>query len=71
MTLISTYTDTSGFFTLEVGGAEGETPTHSAPTPKVKKEPRSSIDEEEELLYGDITALTAAVKQETEEYVQL
>ena len=69
VTLISTYTDTSGLFTSEVGGVEGEIPTKSAPPPKVKKEPRSSIDEEEELLYGDITALTTAVKRETEEYV--
>ena len=74
VTLISTYTDTSGLFTTEVGVVKEEgnvrTPTHTAPPSKVKREMKSSIDEEEELLYGDIAALTAAVKQEAEECVE-
>lgn len=74
VTLISTYTDTSGLFTSEVGAvkeeADGRAPTLAAPPPKVKREIKSSIDEEEELLYGDIAALTAAVKQEAAECVE-
>lgn len=74
VTLISTYTDTSGLFTSEVGAVKEEAdrrvPTLAAPPPKVKREIKSSIDEEEELLYGDIAALTAAVKQEAAECVE-
>lgn len=73
VTSISTYTDTSGLF-LTASRGTGSSPvshTHMA-TPTTlartkttpKRSSKISIDDEDELLYGDISALTAAVKKQ-------
>ena len=58
VTLITAYTDTSGMFvTTKVEEYEGGCPV--GVVSGGVKEPRVSIDDEDELLYGDVDALTA------------
>ena len=57
--VVSTYTDHSGIFTTEV--SEQLLPTTHAQSASEGKTSQSSIDEEDELLYGD-------VKQEKKDY---
>lgn len=63
VTLISAYTDTSGMFMAtdlkqEVTG-DGVESMGVVNDDVIKKEPRTSTDDEDELLYGDVDALTA------------
>lgn len=57
VTLISAYTDTSGLFATESQGvgSEGTASTY------VLTQRKLSIDDEDELLYGDVDALTAKI----------
>ena len=73
VTSISTYTDTSGLFltvskgtgSSQVGHTHLATPTTPARTKTTpKRSTKVNIDDEDELLYGDISALTAAVKKQ-------
>ena len=69
MTLLSSYTDKSGLFTLEVGEEDdGDDNEGEVPGPDHSKElfppstewpqTKMEVEEEDELLYGDIDALT-------------
>lgn len=63
VTLISAYTDTSGMFVTtdlkqEVTGERG-VESMCVAMGGVKKEPRTSTDDEDELLYGDVDTLAA------------
>ena len=50
---MSTYTDCSGLFTTEASDHQ-LTSAMVQPSPAVAKTSQSSVDEEDELLYGDI-----------------
>jgi cleavage and polyadenylation specificity factor subunit 1 len=54
VTLISAYTDASGLFLTEAEGAESVGVANNAG-------PRLSVDDEDELLYGDVDLLTAKI----------
>ena len=68
MTLLSSYTDKSGLFTSEPvgedkdedGDDEGEAPAIIEPHPTSAEllRGRTAVEDEDELLYGDIEALT-------------
>lgn len=64
VTLISTYTDASGLFVTELKGVE------SVGVVGLEDERRMSVDDEEELLYGDVEALTAKVSKRQAEQQQ-
>ena len=56
VTLISAYTDVGGFFSTDRGkGSPGMRHAHKATPTGMKREMKSSVDEEEELLYGDLS----------------
>ncbi len=59
VTLLSAYMDTSGLFATEqwVEPHLMSGPTHLTTPTAVKQEPRTSVDEEDELLYGDLSAV--------------
>lgn len=55
VTLLSAYIDTSGLFVTEQQGASD--PTHAATPTTVRQKQRLSVDEEDELLYGDLSTV--------------
>ena len=59
VTLISAYTDTSGLFVTETKEAE------SVDVGGVPAQRKMSIDDEDELLYGDVETLTAKMSNRT------
>ena len=61
VTLISAYTDSSGLFTTTTH-CNKATPIKKQATPSAPA--KADLDDEEELLYGDISALESAVKKQ-------
>lgn len=64
MTLLSAYTDCSGLFSAQQGEEPASGPAQPAPPPTARQEPKSTVDEEEELLYGDISSLLDMARKE-------
>lgn len=61
VTLISAYTDTSGLFQTESKGAE----LMGGASSNISEQRKLSIDDEDELLYGDVDLLTAKIGNKT------
>ena len=64
VTLLSAYTDYSGLFSTQQGEEPATSSAQPAPPSTVKQEPKSTVDEEEELLYGDISSLLGTARKE-------